>query len=127
MAIYGMNSNNTTMTDDAEKNALANNLPGRVMRLSMENKNLLMEKGQIYAGTGNTHPVTITYVDDSPGGSGGSSSVTYNIPITEASPVPSSTATSGAPLFLVFTGEGDTGLKWKTVDEIKTILGIVSK
>ena len=122
MAIYGMNSNNTTMTDDAEKNALANNLPGRVMRLSMENKNLLMEKGQIYAGTGNTHPVTITYVDD-----GGSSSVTYNIPITEASPVPSSTATSGAPLFLVFTGEGDTGLKWKTVDEIKTILGIVSE
>ena len=124
MAIYGMNSNNTTMTDDAEKNALANNLPGRVMRLSMENKNLLMEKGQIYVGTGNTHPVTITYVDD---GSGGSSSVTYNIPITEASPVPSSTATSGAPLFLVFTGEGDTGLKWKTVDEIKTILGIVSE
>lgn len=123
MAIYGMNSNNTTMTDDAEKNALANNLPGRVMRLSMENKNLLMEKGQIYVGTGNTHPVTITYVDDA----GGSSSVTYNIPITEASPVPSSTATSGAPLFLVFTGEGDTGLKWKTVDEIKTILGIVSE
>lgn len=122
MAIYGMNSNNTTMTDGAEKNALANNLPGRVMRLSMENKNLLMEKGQIYVGTGNTHPVTITYVDDS----GGNSSVTYNIPITEASPVPPSTATSGAPLFLVFTGEGDTGLKWKTVDEIKTILGIVS-
>ena len=123
MAIYGMNSNNTTMTDDAEKNALANNLPGRVMRLSMENKNLLMNKGQIYVGTGNTHPVTITYVDDA----GGSSSVTYNIPITEASPVPSSTATSGAPLFLVFTGEGDTGLKWKTVDEIKAILGIVSE
>ena len=96
--------NDLTSNNSNEVGAIKNNLPGRAMRVAMENKALLASKGQLYAGTGPTgNSIVVTGMD------GGQ--VTYNIPKTAATPAPTMPNT-----VLTFTGEGDTGLEWKAAN-----------
>ena len=97
-----MATTNTFNIDDlfgTEPGAIANALPARVMRVTMENKALLVNKGQLYAGTGET--VKIDIVTES------GDTITYNIPVTQAVPAPSVTGS-----VLTYTGVGETGLQW---------------
>ena len=51
--------------DLRDQNNIGDMLPHKPMRLSMENKNLLSKKGDIYVGTGGSQSVTIeddTYI-----------------------------------------------------------------
>lgn len=96
--------NDLTSSKPNEVGAIKNNLPGRAMRVAMENKALLASKGQLYAGTGPTgNSIVVTGMD------GGQ--VTYNIPKTAATPAPTTENT-----VLTYTGVGKTGLEWKEVD-----------
>lgn len=45
--------------DQIANNQIPNGLPGEAMRKSMENKNILAEKGSLYVGTGETERVEI--------------------------------------------------------------------
>lgn len=55
---------------------ISDGLPARVMRLAMENKGLLSQRGAMYCGTGVSDTVTVTPE--------GGQQVTYEIPRTEA-------------------------------------------
>lgn len=96
--------NNLTSQNSNEVGAIKNNLPGRAMRVAMENKALLASKGQLYAGTGPTgNSIVVTGMDGT--------SVTYNIPKTAATPAPTTENT-----VLTYTGVGETGLEWKVAN-----------
>ena len=92
----------TKVTSDNvnEKGAIQNSLPGRAMRVAMENKSLLDAPGKLYAGTGGVNKFKVIGMDGV--------SVEYSIPQTAATPAPSSTGT-----VLTYTGNGETGLEWK--------------
>lgn len=92
--------NNLTSGNSNEVGAIKNNLPGRAMRVAMENKSLLDAPGKLYAGTGRVNKFKVTGMDGV--------SVEYSIPQTAATPVPPSTGT-----VLTYTGNGETGLEWK--------------
>lgn len=94
-----------------ESGAIANSLPGRAMRVAMENKGMLTGKGQLYVGTGGTQDIVVTGMD------GGTR--TYTIPVTVAvPPPPTESASSSNPYVLVFVGNSDnegtngSGVKW---------------
>lgn len=96
--------NDLTSKNSNEVGAIKNNLPGRAMRVAMENKALLALKGQLYAGTGPTgNSIVVTGMDGA--------SVTYNIPKTAATPAPTTENT-----VLTYTGVGETGLEWKVAN-----------
>jgi len=69
-----------------EAGAIPANLPYKAMRLSMENKNLLENKGSIYVGTGTSTSVTITYdeVDSNGTPTGKTITTSYAVPVTMA-------------------------------------------
>lgn len=98
-----------------ETGAIMNNLPGRAMRVAMENKNLLAAKGQLYAGTGSDNSFSVAGMD------GGTES--YSISRTAATPAPPSSPTASAsnPYVLVYTGEGTTGVKWMLWSQLKNL------
>lgn len=101
---------------NGEEGCIANSLPGRAMRMAMENKGLLTAKGMIYAGTGNTHTITVTGMDQD--SSGAAVNETYEIPETVAVPAPPSTASSSNPYVLVFIGNDTSdpsGYVWKRI------------
>lgn len=103
--------NNLTSDNSNEVGAIKNNLPGRAMRVAMENKALLASKGQLYAGTGPTgNSIVVTGMDGV--------SVTYNIPKTAATPAPTTENT-----VLTYTGVGKTGLEWKEADFLRAPMG----
>lgn len=103
--------NDLTSSKPNEVGAIKNNLPGRAMRVAMENKALLASKGQLYAGTGPTgNSIVVTGMD------GGQ--VTYNIPKTAATPAPTTENT-----VLTYTGAGETGLEWKEADFLRAPMG----
>lgn len=80
-------------------NAIPNGQAASVMRRSMENKNLLSEKGALYAGTGEPYAT-----QDSVGN-------TYNTAITDAVAAPTQ---SGQVLVSnLDSGGPDTGLEWQ--------------
>lgn len=51
--------------DQTMNKQIPNGLPGEAMRKSMENKNILAEKGSLYVGTGKTEIVSIDRTGDS--------------------------------------------------------------
>lgn len=51
--------------DQTINKQIPNGLPGEAMRKSMENKNILAEKGSLYVGTGKTEVVSIDGTGDS--------------------------------------------------------------
>lgn len=90
-----------------EKGSLPNQQPGPVFRLSMENKNLLHEKGSIYVGTGETNDYSLT-------ANGGTSE--YKIAETMALEAP-----SDPNYTLVTDPTSSCGLAWKSVVTPKKI------
>ena len=80
-----------------DNNSIPNGLAAGVMRNSMENKNLLNEKGSLYAGTGTT-----TAIQDGVGN-------TYTIPNTEAVP-----PATGAGQVLMSDDDAPTGMSWQS-------------
>ena len=85
---------------------IRNGLPGKPMRMAMETKALLDEKGALYAGTGVSETVTITGLG--PTGSTGSNTVEYSVPKTAKVSPPNESGT----YYLVYDGSTETGLKW---------------
>ena len=75
--------------DLRDQNNVRDMLPHKPMRLSMENKNLLSKKGDIYVGTGGTQTVTIE--DD-----------TYTIAETAKVSVPSEVISSNESAILIY-------------------------
>ena len=65
---------------------IRNGLPGKPMRMAMETKDLLRQKGSIYVGTGNSRTITLVGEDEGEGTS-------YTIYETEALNPPSETGT----------------------------------
>ena len=110
--------NSVNSNVEGESGAIANSLPGRAMRVAMENKGLLDGKGKLYAGTGDAQTVTVTGMDDS------TVEQKYTIPVTAAVPAPPSTASSSNPYVLIFVGNSDengtngTGVKWVALSEL---------
>ena len=100
MADAAITVTNVTSDNVNEKGAIQNSLPGRAMRVAMENKSLLDAPGKLYAGTGRVNKFKVAGMDGV--------SVEYSIPQTVATPAPSSTGT-----VLTYTGNGETGLEWK--------------
>ena len=110
---------NTIFLDDDGR--IVNGLPARVMRMAMESKGLLKEKGSIYVGTGETEEVTVTI----PGPSGTETiSYTYSIPKT-ASLNPPATAGPTASLIPgeytlmcgILNEDGSANVYWKSLAE----------
>jgi hypothetical protein len=60
--------------------AIEANIPAKLMRMSIENKNLLSKAGSMYYGTGAVNTVYIKYIDSE----GKAQQKSYNIPITKA-------------------------------------------
>lgn len=85
---------------------IRNGLPGKPMRMAMETKALLDEKGALYAGTGVSETVTITGLG--PTGPTGVNTVEYSVPKTAKVSPPNESGT----YYLVYDGSTETGLKW---------------
>lgn len=85
---------------------IRNGLPGKPMRMAMETKALLDEKGALYAGTGVSETVTITGLG--PTGPTGANTVEYSVPKTAKVSPPNESGT----YYLVYDGSTETGLKW---------------
>lgn len=94
-----------TSNNANEIGAIVNNLPGRAMRVAMENKDLLRGKGQLYAGTSKRNNFNVVGMDGV--------AVSYSIAQTAATPTPPEDASAENPYILVYTGEGETGFVWK--------------
>lgn len=77
-------------------------LPARVMRLAMENKGLLSQRGSMYYGTGETESVTVTPQ--------GGQSVTYDIPKTGTIAPPT---TDGTWVLTCEVSDGDVSMQWR--------------
>lgn len=80
---------------DNEKGAFPNNQRADIMRKSMENKNMLSEKGSIYVGTGRTNTTD-----------GNTTAETKALPVGADGQV------------LIADSNEETGLKWGSTDSL---------
>lgn len=87
------------------KNQIPNGLPGEAMRKSMENKNILAEKGSLYVGTGLTETVNI-------------SGDAYEIAKTDKLVLPE----NSDGMVLVADSNSDLGLSYKNIASIGGVL-----
>ena len=88
-----------TSTAANEVGAIKNGLPGRPMRLAIENKELLAQAGSVYVGTGETNIVSVGGVE-------------YTVPVTEGAN-PAINPTEGTEQYLIYDNETET-TSWKT-------------
>ena len=94
------------MAEIANNGHIRNGLPGKPMRMAMETKALLDEKGALYAGTGASETISITGLG--PTGPTGANTVEYSIPKTAKVAPPNGSGT----YYLAYDGSTETGLKW---------------
>ena len=107
---------NMSSNNEHEVGAIMNSLPGRAMRVAMENKDMLTGKGAMYAGTNEVNEVTVTGMDDG--------STTYSVRKTAAVAPPSDlNPSANNPFVLVYTGEGATGVVWMSWNQLKNLTG----
>lgn len=91
--------------DQTMNKQIPNGLPGEAMRKSMENKNILAEKGSLYVGTGKTEIVSIDRTGDS-----------YIIAQTDKiTPTVDGTV-------LVADSTSSTGLSYKNISDVGSVL-----
>ena len=98
----------TNFTDSNGR--ISDGLPARVMRLAMENKGLLSQRGSMYYGTGETESVTVTPQ--------GGQSVTYDIPKTGTIAPPT---TNGNWVLTCTVSGGNVSMQWRQIRSDGTI------
>lgn len=91
--------------DQIVNNQIPNGLPGEAMRKSMENKNILAEKGSLYVGTGLTETVNI-------------SGDAYEIAKTDKLALPE----DSDGMVLVVDSNSSLGLSYKNIASIGSVL-----
>lgn len=64
--------------------AIEANIPAKLMRMSIENKNLLSKAGSMYYGTGEVNTVYINYIKKDDNNNDVEEKVSYSIPVTKA-------------------------------------------
>lgn len=107
---------NVSSNNEHEVGAIMNSLPGRAMRVAMENKDMLTGKGAMYAGTDSVNEITVTGMDNG--------STTYSVRKTKAVDPPADKSPSANnPYVLVYTGEGETGVVWMLWNKLKNLTG----